>query len=103
MYNTIFYLVLIFFLLYFTFHYSLVENLTVNDIAAKKKDNCGCDEVKSLSNLVSQYNILNDKITKINKEIQSLQDVKSTANSNKKSIDKLNASIKKFSELMSKK
>lgn len=99
----IIYLGLLLFLLYFTFQYSTIEHLTMDDIAAKKTDDCGCDEVKSLSNLVAQYNILNDKITQLNQKVAVINEVKATADNNKKSIDSLNASIKQFSELMAKK
>jgi prefoldin subunit 5 len=79
----------------------------MDNISTKTADNCDCttqcDEAKSLSNLVAQYNILNDKIVQLTATVAQIDVIKTMVDNNKKSIDGLNSSIKQFSDLMTKK
>ena len=50
-----------------------IESLSMRDIASSQKNKCGCDEIKSLNNLLSQYNILNNKIETNSTTISTLQ------------------------------
>jgi hypothetical protein len=87
----------------------------MDNISTKTADNCDCtthnavqcttqcSEAKSLSNLVAQYNILNDKIVQLTATVAQIDAIKTMVDNNKKSIDGLNSSIKQFSDLMTKK
>ena len=103
----IFFIGLLIFLLFFTFQYSNIEHLSMDNISTKTADNCDCavqcSEAKSLSNLVAQYNILNDKIVQLTATVAQIDAIKTMVDNNKKSIDGLNSSIKQFSDLMTKK
>lgn len=111
----IFFIGLLIFLLFFTFQYSNIEHLNMDNISTNTADNCDCttqcathyaeqcSEAKSLSNLVAQYNLLNDKIVQLTATVAQIDAIKTMVDNNKKSIDDLNSSIKQFSDLMTKK
>lgn len=102
MYNIIFYIIFLILLFYFFYKFPLIlnEHLTTKDIEATKSDKCGCDEIKSLNNLISQYNILNSKIENNTKEINSIKNnvsnIKTVADKNQTSILKIENLIKQL-------
>jgi len=101
----IFYILLfvIFFIIFFS---PTIENLEVQDIAATKTDpktdECSCDQIKSLSNLVSQYNILNNEIKKnmekISQNTTDITQIQTLTAQNKAAITKINGLMKQLKE-----
>ncbi len=101
--------ILIILLFIFFYQHPYIEKLTVKDIEEKKSDSCSCDEVKSLNNLVSQYNLLDDKIgTNITKIIDNNKDLTTLKNSintirvsmakNQAAIGKINGLLQQFED-----
>ena len=102
----ILYIILLVLLLLFFYRFPLniTENLEVKDIAAtktdKKTNEGSCDQDKSLSNLVSQYNILDSEIKKNTQKITlnttDISKVKTLAAQNQAGVTKINGLIKQL-------